>query len=144
MCVFNLFTEILTEYQVSVQSDYTLEGNVGVARCVVQGGGARVQVVNWLRQEPGAERRILTQGHKYLLTSNGALHVNSLNRADSDAAFYCQTLQPTTGKKRLSSPGKLSITGKEQFLWVIFPFSLVVFCEHRLFTNPAIVIYSYL
>ncbi|XP_073979424.1 cell adhesion molecule Dscam2-like isoform X3 [Rhodnius prolixus] len=102
--------EILTEYQVSVQSDYTLEGNVGVARCVVQGGGARVQVVNWLRQEPGAERRILTQGHKYLLTSNGALHVNSLNRADSDAAFYCQTLQPTTGKKRLSSPGKLSIT----------------------------------
>ncbi|CAB0005193.1 unnamed protein product, partial [Nesidiocoris tenuis] len=115
------WSEMLTDYQTTVENEYTVEGNVGVLKCRIRvSSGAslasnRIKVVNWLRQDAvNGPRHVVAVGPKYAITQGGSLHIAQTTLQDAQAIFYCQTMHTLTGKRKLSSAGKVFLAADAQ------------------------------
>lgn len=105
------FTEILSDYEIYVENGYVIQGNIGVLKCKTRQMFGKLQIINWLRQEPSGMRAPIIPESKFILTKNGQLHIRSTSVSDSLATYYCEILNSFTGKKTTSRQGRIFLKG---------------------------------
>ncbi|XP_068085516.1 cell adhesion molecule Dscam2 [Anabrus simplex] len=99
------------QYDVQVYRVHVILGNTAVLRCVIPAFVKDyVTVTSWFRDDtiilPGRDEA----GGRYVVTSNGDLHIRSAQPEDGASRYSCLTLHGLTGERRRSASATLTVT----------------------------------